>query len=253
MDIAFWSNVMVGIISGILSGMLVWLLSIVVNEMITRPKIKFLNDWKRRKWVGRYEKKKRSIQIPQVNFSRGILSSSSMDIETNIDEVVSIGGNNFDFYGITIKNENDPNVIIHRRVAEITRTVLVMDDGQEIECRWWTRDYSEVDKLFAGDGFDIDDRRKINISSGTSEHLVIAFRPSDDSSYSLFDITSDVGNNFWNTDHSISDFPRYGKLNIFTSSSSTELKLEFVLSNDTKNDLIIREIRNFPDMIFFEE
>lgn len=248
------SEIIVGTISGILSGLLVWSLTLAVQEMITRPKLTFFRKWQRRKWVGRYETRKKVFSVPQTIIrSPSSISSTSIEFETNANETVLIGGDNFDFYGVTIKNESDPNMFWHRRTAEITRTTLLLDDEQEIECRWWSRDYSEVDKLFTGEGFDIAARRMEEISAGSFEHLVIAYRNSESSNYYLFDIVSDVKDNFWSKKYRISKFPRYGILKIFTKSNVTEFRLELSLSNDTKNDLVIKEIRAFPDLVLLKE
>lgn len=241
------------IIAGII-GLLVAVFGVVIYEMITRPKLTFSDKWMRRKWVGRYGNRKKTISIPHLNYvSPSSASINSIEVETNIDESVFLGGDYFDFYGITIKNADDPNMLVHRKTAEITRTTLLLDDGQEIECRWWSRDYSEVDKLFTGEGFDIAARRKEEISAGSFEHLVIAYRNSETSNYFLFDITSDVKDNFWNNKNKISNFPRYGILKIFTKSNLKTLKLELSLRKDTNNELIIKEIKTFPNLIFIKE
>lgn len=248
------SEIIVGTISGILSGLLVWLLSLAVQEMITRPKLTLFEEWNRRKWVGRHEKRKKTISIPQMNIKSPFsISSTSVEVETNMDELVFVGGDYFDFHGITIKNADNPNIFLNRKTAEITRTTLLLDDNHKIECRWWSRDYSEVDKLFTGEGFEISERRLAEISAGSFEHLVIAYRNSESSKYYLFDITSDVKDNFWNKKHELSGFPRYGILKIFTRSNVTEIKLKLSLSDDTKNELIIKEIRAFPDLVLLRE
>ena len=248
----FWSNVMVGIISGVLSGLLVSLVGLVVNEMITRPKLKYIDNWTITKRVRKIEGRKIPVFSPFGGaIPVTIYSASSTGSGDENDITTKIG--DFDFYGVTIKNLDDPNVVIHRRVAEITRTTLLFDDSKEIECRWWSRDYSEVDKLFLVNGFNIEDRRKVNISSGTSEHLVIASRLSGSSVYSLFDITSDVEDNFWAIKNQIPNFPRYAKLRIFTTSNSTEIKLEFSLDSDIKKGLLMRELKEFPNTVVFKE
>ena len=238
--------------SEIIVGLIVSILGLAIYEMITRPKLIFSDRWKRRKWVGRYEKRKKTISISHMNIKSPLSTPSitSVELETNTDEVVSMGGNYFDFYGMTIKNTDDPNIFIHRKTAEITRTLLLLEDGRKIECRWWSWDYSEIDKLFPGEGFDIEERRKEEISSGSFEHLVIAYRNSESSNYQLFDITSDSKENFWSNKYPISSFPMYALLRISTTSNTTEIKLEISLDNTTTNELVIKEIRTFPDLIF---
>jgi hypothetical protein len=248
----FWINVMMSIISGIVSGLLVWLVTIWVNEKITRPDLTFHDSWKMKKTVYRYANRKRMLTVPNPVYSNGLLTTSPYtEIETNIDETVEAGKGDYEFYGITIKNKDDPNAFIHRRVAEVTRTTLLMDDGQKIECRWWTRDYSELDKLFAGEQANIDDRRKTNISSGTSEHLVIAYHIPKEPKYCLFTIDSDVKDNFWKTSPNITQFPRYAKLFIYTATNMTEIKLEISLKNNQDNELSIKEITSIPKTIQF--
>jgi hypothetical protein len=238
------------------SGLLVAVLGVVIYEMMIKPKLIFFDRWKGRKWVRRYEKRKKTFSVPRLDI-RSPLSPPSITIvefETNREEIVTIDGNYFDFYGITIKNSNFPNVFaINRKTAEITRTTFLLDDGYDMECRWWSRDYAEIDKLFAGDELDITARRTEEISSGSFENLVIAYRKSESSNYYLFDITSDVKDNFWNKKYEILDFPRFAVLKIFTKSNVAEIKLELSLDNDTKNELVIKEIKAFPDLVLFRE
>lgn len=235
--------------SAVIGGIVVWIISILVGEMITRPKLIFSGEWKKKKWVGRYVKEKRRISVPGINFhSMPNIYSTLTEIETDAEELVYKGGSDFEFYGITIKNSKDPNILIHRGTAEITRTNLILDDGLRIECRWWSRDYSENDKLFSTDKFTFEARRETVISAGSQEHIVIAYRKignSDD--YFLFDVVSDVGDNFWNNKYPISNFPRYAKLNIISKTVVKEIFLKFDITRDNKKDLVIQELPILPE------
>lgn len=155
-------------------------------------------------------------------------------------ETINLQQGEYVFYGVTIENSDDPHFLIYHRSAEITRTELLIDNGPKLECRWWTRDYSEKDKLFTGGEFDFDDRRKRIISAGSSEHLVIAYKSVGNRDYYLFDITSDVGDKFWERTNNISEFPKRASLKIVTTSVVTTINLTLDLNAD--GELIISEI-----------
>lgn len=194
-----------------------WIVSIYINEIVTRPRLELEDVWNRRKWVGK---------------------------------VAQGEGFFYYFFGVTIKNQDNKSGFFHRRVAEITKTSLKLDDGQEIECRWWTRDYSEVDNLFFGTGFNIEDRRKEQLSCGNSKHLVLVSRKQGEKDFSLFDIVSDVNGNFWNKRSIISNFPRYANLRISLTTNIVEIFLKFDLNE--KGEFIIEKIEKLPIPISFE-
>jgi hypothetical protein len=247
----FWA-----IVTGAIGGLVAWLITVVAGEMITRPKLIVSDNWMRRKRVYKLEKEKHvpyTFTDPKLGITVSTTSASSSSDEGITEGWEISGGGYFDFYGITIKNFQDSYLWMHRRTAEIKETKLFLDDGQEIECRWWSRDFSESDKLFPTNEIPLGDRRNVQIAAGGSYYLVIAYRNSEGSDYFLFDIVSDIGENFWSNKNPILDFPKYGTLKIVTNSASFEKKLELHLSDDAKNDLKIIEIPKFPNGVFVKE
>jgi hypothetical protein len=219
-----------------------------VDKML-RPKLEIVNpSWVKRKWVilQRIE--------PAFEWARPFempIIEATTDIR-NVDP--SLGrpeGQYFDFYGIAVKNIEVENALFVRKEAEILRAKLRLNDGKEIECRWWTRDHAAQDALFRGQGSNLNEARNVKIPVGTELYLVLAYRLSEGKTYALFGVDSDVDSTFAIGLWDISGFPKYAKLKIFTSEGNIEKKLRIEPNN--KDELEFVEIKdgNFPDGVRF--
>lgn len=255
MDIGVLIVGVLSYIGGFITAVIIAIISSGIIEMITRPHLSILeNTWIKRKWVAKLEKKQKLdyfFQDPKTGITLTTTSASSTE-NFSSDEWEISESNYFDFYGISIKNDDDPNFFIHRKTAEITKTELFLDDDYKMDCRWWSKDYAdEGDKLLAGESFNTYKRSKNEISSGDFKYLVIAYKPSEKNEFSLFNIASDVKDNLWNKKHIISKFPRYAILAITTSAKKFHLKLKIELNTD--NNIEISKITHFPDFVFREK
>src|SRR6266508_6088957 len=101
------------IIWAIVIVVIMWFITMVAGEMITRPKLTFEKDLNKRKWVFRLEKNK-PAPYAYTGVSGITVTTQGSTSDYGVNEQMKLsGGAFFDFYGITIKNLDDPNVFIH--------------------------------------------------------------------------------------------------------------------------------------------
>ncbi len=220
----FYSELIAGLLSGIISPILLY----VGSRMIIKPKL-IISDvfWEERKWVG-FEANKH-------------YGSTSIDVE-----LVS-SGYDFTIYGINVGNEHQK--VIVRDPAKITSTTIVVFDseGSQIipkkDCRWWSNDLSEIDNLFVSkEEIDITTRRKQIISDGESRGLAINFQ-SDNGACYLFVIDSDRKSRFLDKEYLFKGRPPFYAKIFMKGNTYKEFNLQIT---DKNSQPILRKIDNLP-------
>jgi len=100
--------------------------------------------------------------------------NSSLYIKNVADIKYHAFGKDCIFHGLVIGNKQNPNFLMTRRTANISRVFIQTKLNMVIPLRWWSVEAKGVDKLFDNDGV-IMPRSEANITCGSEEILLVYY------------------------------------------------------------------------------